>query len=178
MKENNRKKKSLLDSMEKNVSGGFSVPENYFDMLSASIENKVLSIPNLASLPKENVFEVPDGYFARLENSIRENISSQTESIIIPAGQWFRRPKLVAAFASVLVLFIAASTFFLSNVNHRITDKDISFSDIYNSEYVNELDETSLASLLEEPAASPSSTQFEDYIIDNNVDISTITEEL
>lgn len=179
MKEHNEEKKSVLDSLEKNgLSGGFSVPENYFEMLSENISDKVRSIPNFASVPKENVFEVPDGYFIQLENTIRENISSRTETVSVNVGAWFRRPKLVAAFASLIVVVIAVSAYFISSINTPITEKDISFNDIYVSDFVSELDESSLAALLDEPSSSPSSTQLEDYMIDNNIDISTLTDEL
>ena len=179
MNEHNSEKKSMLDTIEKNgLSGGFSVPENYFEMLNENISDKVRSIPNLASVPKENVFEIPDGYFVHLQNAIRENVSSQTEVVNAHVEQWFRRPKLVVSFATVLVLVIAVSSYFLSNINTPVTEKDISFNDIYASDYVCELDETSLAALIDEPASTPSSTQLEDYMIDNNIDLSTLTDEL
>ena len=166
--------------MEKNVSGGFSVPENYFEMLSENISDKVRRIPNLVSIPKENVFEVPDGYFAQLENAIRENISSQRESVPVLLEQWYRRPKLVLAYAAVLTFIVVASTYILnSGINRTVTDKDISLSDIYSSDFVTELDETSLVALLEESAGPvENSTQIDDYMIDNNIDISTLTDEL
>jgi hypothetical protein len=167
---------SHLDSLEKNLSGGFSVPENYFEALSKNISDKVQSIPNLNSVPKENVFEVPDGYFAQLENSIRENVSSQATPVYAQVEQWFRRPKLVLVYASVAAVMIVTSVYFL-NTNHAVTEKDISFNDIYSSDIVSELDETALAALLDEPSAS-TSTQLEDYVIDNNIDVSTLTEEL
>ena len=180
MKEHNEEKKSLLDSMEKNLSGGFAVPENYFEMMSASIENKVRSITNLVSVPKENVFKVTEEYFSELENAIRENISSERISVQKEVEQWYRRPKLVLAYASVLIFVLVTSTYFMtSNIHQTVSDKDISFNDIYSSDYVNELDENSLVALLEESSApAQSSTQLEDYMIDNNVDISTLTDEL
>jgi len=75
---------------------------------------------------------------------------------------------------------IMTSTYFLtSNIHQTVTDKDISFNDIYSSDYVNEMDESSLVALLEETSApSQPSTQIDDYMIDNNVDISTLTDEL
>jgi hypothetical protein len=175
--EHNEEKKSLLDTLEKGgVSGGFCVPENYFEMLSEKISDKVQSIPNLSSVPKETAFEVPDGYFVHLEYAIRENISSETTSIPAQIERWYRRPKLVLAYASVLVIIVFSSVYLLT-ITNAVTEKDILFNDIYNSDYVNELDESSLAAMLDE-SSSPSSTQLEDYMIDNNIDISTLTDEL
>ena len=186
MKEHNEEKKSLpageagmLDLMERKVSGGFSVPENYFEVMSENISDKVRSIPNLSSVPKANVFEVPDGYFARLENAIRENISPESISVVQQVEQWYRRPKLVLAYASVFIFVIIVSTYFLTDsFNSTVSDNDISLNDIYSSDVVNELDESALASLLDEPSASSSSAQLEDYMIDNDIDISTLTDEL
>jgi hypothetical protein len=177
MKEHNQEKKSLLDSLDKDgLSGGFSVPANYFEMLSENISAKVSSIPNLFSVLKENVFEVPDGYFIQLRNAIHENVSAQKEMIPVTAERWFKRPKLVLAYASVALMLIVTSVYFM-NLNHMVTEKDISFSDIYASDIVSELDETSLAAMLDEPSSS-TSTQLEDYMIDNNIDVSTLTDEL
>lgn len=177
MNEHNEEKKSLLDTLEKGgVSGGFSVPDNYFEMLSEKISDKALSIPNLSSIPKEKGFEVPDGYFVQLENAIRENISSESIQITVQIERWYKRPKLVLAYASVLFLIVVSSVY-IFNINKAETETEISFSDIYNSDYVNELDETSLAALIDE-SSSQSSTQLEDYMIDNNIDISTLTDEL
>ncbi|MBK5284178.1 MAG: hypothetical protein JJE25_02155 [Bacteroidia bacterium] len=179
--ENNEHKKTLLNSIEKkDLSGGFAVPENYFEILSNNIEERVRSIPNLVSIPKGNEFEVPQNYFAELEIAIREKVSSETQGSIIPAEQWFRQPKLVLAYASVLIFAIATSTYFLTtSINQKVSDKDISFNDIYSSEYVSEFDESSLVALLDEsPSSSQTSTQIEDYMIDNNIDILTLTDQL
>jgi len=179
--ENNNTNKSLLESMKKkDLSGGFAVPENYFEMLIGTIEEKVRSIPNLVSIPRGNEFEVPENYFAELENSIREKISSESENRVSLSKQWFKRPKLVVAFATVLIFAIVTSTFIFTETKHQIiTEKDISFNDIYSSDYANELDERSLVTLLEE-SSSPlqTSSQIEDYMIDNNIDILTLTEQL
>src|SRR5258708_38791743 len=138
-------------------------------MLSSEIEERVKNISNLISVPKENVFEVPQNYFAELENAIREKVSSEKQSHVIPLEQWYRRPKLVLAYAAVLIFAIVTSTYFLTNHIHQtVTDKDISFNDIYISDYVSELDESSLVALLEE-SSSPqqNETQVDDYMIDN-----------
>ena len=179
--ENNELNKSFLDSIEKkDLSGGYAVPENYFEMLSSAIEEKAKSIPNLVSVPKKDIFEVPQNYFAELEIVIGEKVSAQAEHNVLTIEQWYRRPKLALAYAAVLVFAIVTSTYFLTNNIHQaVTDKDISFNDIYSSDYVEELDESSLVALLEESSApSQSSTQIDDYMIDNNVDISTLTDEL
>ena len=178
-KQHNEEKKSLLNLIEKNLSGGFSVPENYFEMLSKNISDKVQSIPNLSSVAKQNVFEVPDGYFSQLENSIRENISAEKVSVVIPVESWYRRPKLVLAYAAVLVFGIFISTYVLKTNITSVTDNDISLNDIYSSDFVSELDESSLVALLDESSSpSDNSAQIEDYMIDNNIDVSTLTDEL
>ena len=184
-KKHNEKKKpaveermGLLDSMDKNSSGGFSAPENYFEMLSKNISDKVSVIPNLVSVPKENPFNIPDGYFVQLENAIQERVSSKGKYIPSPAGQWFRRPQLAPLFISAMILVLAVSSYLLININRPAADNDISFNDIYNSDYATELDETSLASLIDDPASVQSSNQLEDYVIDNDIDLSTLTDEL
>ena len=71
-----------LDNIpKKNI---FQVPENYFEGLSAKIEQRTQSV--VENLPKENIFKVPENYFEDLESKILAHISEETK--IIPLFTW------------------------------------------------------------------------------------------
>ena len=71
-----------LDSIpKKNI---FQVPENYFEDLSAKIEQRTQSV--VENLPKENIFKVPENYFEDLESKILARTSEKTK--IIPLFTW------------------------------------------------------------------------------------------
>ena len=71
-----------LDNIpKKNI---FQVPENYFEDLSAKIEQRTQSV--VENLPKENIFKVPENYFEDLESKILAHISEETK--IIPLFTW------------------------------------------------------------------------------------------
>jgi len=116
--------------------------ENYFEMLSSAIEEKVKSIPNLVSVPKENVFEVPQNYFAELEIAISEkSFCTNRTQCYSNRNQWYRRPKLVLCLCSGFDFCYHDFNLFSDEQYHQtVTDKDISFQRYYSSDYVNEME--------------------------------------
>lgn len=177
--ENNKEPKRVIsEEGADNFTGGFSVPENYFEKLESSIEEKVNRIPILYTTKSENPFAVPAKYFSELENSVREKVSLATERTA--SRPFYLRPRLVPVMALVLVLVLSTAMFVLLNrQGHSVSEKDISFTDIYNSVYISDLDESALAELIEMPADSNSNIlPFENYIIEDNTDIYSLTEEL
>ena len=157
--------------------GGFSVPENYFDKLQGDIDEKVSRIPNLYSVKKENPFTVPGEYFTELENSVQEKISLAKERSA--SAPFFLRPRLIPVMAMVLVAVCTVTFIVMNRSGNSVSEKDISFSDIYNSSYVADMDEASLYELVKESSQQNTNTsQYENYLIEDDTDIQTLTEEL
>ena len=80
----------------------FQVPENYFEDLSAKIEQQTQSV--VENLPKENIFKVPENYFENLESKILARTSEETK--IIPLFTWSakRTWASVAACSAIAIL--------------------------------------------------------------------------
>lgn len=89
----------LKNISKKNI---FKVPENYFEDLSAQIEQRTQLV--VKSLPKENVFKVPENYFEDLESQILARTIQQTN--IIPLFTWSakRTWTSVAACSAIAIM--------------------------------------------------------------------------
>ena len=95
-----KKQEFNLDSIpKKNI---FQVPENYFEDLSAKIEQRTQSV--VENLPKENIFKVPENYFEDLESKILARTSEETK--IIPLFTWSakRTWASVAACSAIAIM--------------------------------------------------------------------------
>ena len=175
--ENNKESGGKLPEGTDNFTGGFSVPENYFEKLESNINEKVSHIPVLYTTKSKNPFEVPAGYFSELENSIGEKVSQVKERVAF--RPLYLRPPFVTVLATALVLLVSAVTFMVLNrTGKSISEKDISFNDIYGSSYVADFDESVLMEMIDDSTLNSNTTSFENYLIEDNTDIYTITEEL
>ena len=95
-----KKQEFDLDNIpKKNI---FQVPENYFEDLSAKIEQRTQSV--VENLPKENIFKVPGNYFEDLKSKVLARTSEETK--IIPLFTWStkRTWALVAACSAIAIL--------------------------------------------------------------------------
>ena len=95
-----KKKEFDLENIpKKNI---FQVPGNYFEDLSAKIEQRTQSV--VENLPKENIFKVPENYFENLESQILARTSEETK--IIPLFTWSakRTWASVAACSAIAIL--------------------------------------------------------------------------
>ena len=80
----------------------FQIPENYFEDLSAKIEQRTQWV--VENLPKENIFKVPENYFEDLESKILALTSEETK--IIPLFTWSAKRTWVsvAACSAIVIL--------------------------------------------------------------------------
>src|SRR5687767_934691 len=147
--ENNKELSGKLPEGTDIFTGGFSVPENYFEKLESNINEKVNRIPILYTTKSENPFEVPAGYFSELENSIGEKVALAKERTA--SRPLYLRPRFVTVLATVLVLLVSTITVIVLNrTGKSISEKDISFNDIYRSHYAADFDESALMEMIDE----------------------------
>lgn len=174
---------------------GFEIPRGYFDSMLDEIEAKqAIEESVLSKIPKENSFEVPANYFEdmayKLQNAIAE------ESSRVPVWQtWLQivfRPRLVLAYASILVVLMGSFFFFNNQVPENKVAEVAGTTAIVapvslEDQLVAELDEALLAEALideEVETASPKSEKQKtdekavDYLMDNDIDVNTIINEI
>jgi hypothetical protein len=161
----------------------FIVPDDYFDSLSRSIQQQVQSLPDFEKTAAKEHFKVPEGYFDSLPTIIQQLIIDEKKKRIswgeIVDGIFFR-PKFALALASVAMLIVFSVKYFNRPISVQPVVAEISASDISGSTYFAEIDETLLAEAVAMHIATDEQkeTSLEDYLIENNIDISQLTEHL
>ena len=181
---NNELKKAAPRLFELKKENPFQVPDGYFDSLSNDIQHKVQPLPDFEKKAGENLFKVPEGYFDSLPTIVQQRIIDEKKIGInlggIVAGIFFR-PKYALAFASVAILIVFSVKYFNRPINVEPVVADVSYSDLGNSTYFAEMDESLLANAVAvqtTAAEDQKDESIEQYLIENNIDINQLTENL
>lgn len=175
-----------LSSIEKKAS--FSVPDNYFDTLPTEIMDKITSDPLLNPAAKANPFALPENYFNELPLDISNRIEKAKASKSNPAGLFkaVLRPQYAVSLITACFALFVCIRFFEKPVTVNISQPtaeniSISESDLLNgmdeSTLLNEISDESIA-LLNPDTKNVADKEMEDYIINNNIDISDFVKEL
>ena len=164
----------------------FTVPDGYFESMHAEVMNKILSQPDFESASEVNPFEVPAGYFETLPTLIQQRIIDE-KSKRITTREWmgavFSRPapKYALAFASVALLVLLSIKYFTRTIRVDMTAPQLSESEQLDAACLSQLDESVLAEVFTEEMSTVSVTQdqgIENYLLDNDIDLNSITEQL
>lgn len=167
------KLKSLLGKNE----NYFQVPPGYFGKLPEEVMDKINLIPDFGKTAVDSPFSVPDGYFEKLPGKISDRI------VINRTGShgWLAsllRPKIAIPAVFAVVLLIAGIYFYsIKSVTYK-SSSEISANDIENSGYIFRMDEELFVDALEDGSGNSKDESFEEYLIDNNIDLSQIENRL
>ena len=176
----------ILSSIERKEV--FSVPANYFDSLSDQIMERVSAPPVFEEITAANPFIVPENYFEGLPLDIIKRIEVSQSKKFSLAGLLAQvmRPKFSLTLITACFALLICIRFFekpiLLNVAQITAEVSISESDV-----LGEVDENTLMNVAAEENASvikvtnnksAGDKSVEDYIINNNIDISDIAKEL
>lgn len=168
----------------------FSVPENYFENLSVKITEKCVSAedvkfvaPVQVNIEKMNPYSVPVNYFEELPYIIVERCTkTQTESKLATLIAYIQNHKLsLTLVAAAVAMFIAVKFAPTDSPIRERVGATITAEDISNSNYLLDIDEAFIIEQLEEQddlEKKNKSSEIENYLIENNVDVSTIINEL
>jgi hypothetical protein len=162
----------------------FKVPDDYFDSLSRSIQQQIQSLPDYEKTAAKNAFKVPEGYFDSLPTIIQQRIIDE-KSKRVNWGEMidaiFFKPKFVLALASVALLVVFSVKYFNRPISVQPAVAEVSYSELSNSIYLAEIDESILADALAVQTNSDdeqNDVSLENYLIENNIDITQLTEHL
>ena len=165
----------------------FEVPENYFESLSSSITNKCfLSTSKLSEIKKENPFHVSSDYFEMLPQAIQEKIiASKNGTSLSEKLIWITKPQYsVSLVAIITVITIGAFFIYFNNPKETQTEL-IASNEISLNDQLSGIDESLLIETLTNNENSQGDNYKEinndrivNYLIENNIDITTITDEL
>lgn len=148
----------------------FEVPENYFSGFAAGISDKITQLPVEENTSHPLPFSTPSGYFEQLPIAIQERVAPtrRIRKLYKPALAL----SLAAIMAGIFFLFRSGSTGdMIPNDLSTITVAELEASHL-----VYELDEEALAAAYAEiiPEITEEEKAVEDYLIENELDISLI----
>ena len=149
---------SIEDNNKRNI---YKVPNNYFESLQESIEQKIIEIDlNDLKFSKRNIYEIPDQYFSTMENPVHKPDSDK----IIILNRWNNYNVFKIAASVSLIIGIAYLSFlFINNSTNNIdlmsNNYDFKISE-YETGLFNESEDELIASL-----------NFEEEIISNNTNL-------
>lgn len=182
---------SVLAEIKDDLSSGkaenpFAVPVGYFDSLNTEVMKKIESLPDFESVSSENPFQVPTGYFESLPTIIQQRIV-ENKSKRISIGEWiaevFSRPvpKYALAIASVILVIFLSTKYFTRTIKVDYVDQQIPDSEQLDAFYLQQVDESTLAEVYSEESSTMTESQdqgIENYLLDNDIDLNSITEQL
>lgn len=179
------------DELEKRTNGlselkkenPFKVPDQYFDSLPNQIMDKIETLPDLQRINKTNPYRVPEGYFDSIPASVQQRILEEKnkKSIFRGLTSISFLPKYSLALAVIIVLVIFGIKFFTKPSTLKAPENYFSLEEIQNSACFAELDEATLVDALRQQnntITTPVDNSIEQYLIDNNIDISQIENRL
>jgi hypothetical protein len=161
----------------------FRVPENYFQDFPAHMDKIIAQLPDFEKQASVNPYSVPEGYFEKLPLQINEAVlaatrKSRTWKELITA---ILRPP--SSVPSLLTISLIISSFFFFTKVHTVDLPE--YSETNNDEYstsviTQEVDESTLIQVLSDENIETSSVDdsYEEYLLDNNIDISQLENKL
>ena len=165
------------------VPNPFSVSADYFDTLNEEVMKKVKSLPDFDSVSPVNPFKVPSGYFDSLPTIIQERI---IEGKRFSLREWLGEvvqqsfPKYALAFASIILLLLFSVKYFTRTIRVDYVQQPAVEQELLDAAYLLQLDESTLAEVYSEETLSPSAQEngIETYLLDNDIDLNSITDQL
>ena len=165
----------------------FETPPGYFEQLPSLIQSRA----RLEALKKENTFAVPADYFDELPALIQDRLQAKSARVsLLEKLQWFIRPRFAVPAAAIIIGIFAGIYYFSANVENTNTlsayhpakaaaEYSIDADALSSSGYVDQIDE---ATIIEEINTGtdtiPQNKAIEDYLIDNDTDLSQLANSL
>jgi hypothetical protein len=161
----------------------FKVPEGYFDSLAENTIQRIQGETELKGVTNENPFHAPEGYFQSLPAVVRQKISENKKGSGISEwiGGFLFHPKFAFVTGMILLLLAFGIKYFSQNKIQQPQEFSISTEDLKNSDYLAEVDEFLIIDALEQQPANEKMKEdqsIEQYLIDNDVDISQLENHL
>ncbi len=176
IEENSEEKalKNLLNDAE----NSFKVPDGYFEMLPSKIMDKIDSQPDFNKSTEVNPFSVPEGYFEKLPIQIADRISTSAKPSIPSFIANLKRPRFAIPIGFASLVLIALVVLFSQKKLSVQPEKEISYDELENSSYFDSFDEDLLLGMVPIQNTEAADDSLEQYLLDNNIEISQIENEL
>ena len=158
-------------------SQSFNVPEGYFEELPEKVMNSINVLPDFDKQSAVQPFEVPSNYFEELPFVINDRIlAGRKESVSI--WKWIFNPtKQIIAALSITI--IAGSYFYFSRTKTiEINNSTCTVEEISESPYFESLSDDDLIDFLASQQDENTIDEYDQYLLDNDIDISQLEKSL
>ena len=181
----------ILAGIKKGMAEGqsgnpFATPAGYFESLNSNMMEKIESLPDFETTSSENPFKVPAGYFDSLPTIVQQRIIDVDSKGISFSG-WISgilsrpAPKYALAFASIALVVLLSTLYFTRTVSVEYATQQAPESEQLDAAYLQQLDESDLADLYAQQTSQETDSQeegMENYLLDNDIDMNSITDQL
>ncbi len=166
----------------------FNPSESYFNSFTSKLQNRIddeeeikALAPTLLSIDKYSPFEVPKDYFEELPTIIQERvIESKKKSAGLDWLILLFRPRFAVPLVVTVFIAIAGIKYMNNNSIKNIeSTEELSLED--NLYYINEtdiLEHLTADASIENESTSEDDNSIEEYLLDNNIDESNLSNEL
>ena len=161
--------------------------DDYFNSFSDKMQERVKAFeelrteaPLLSEIPKYNPFDVPEHYFDELPAVIREHCIQQKKDGWIDKLILLFRPGFVIPSMMVITLFVACFYYF-NNPSKESVKTEIAEENTIEEQLQNIDEATILDALTAEVTSENPDTESDhivDYLIDNNIDETSLNNDL
>jgi hypothetical protein len=161
----------------------FKADQDYFKSFSSRLQNKIDGLdeiqemaPLLSAIPKYSPFEIPAGYFDELPTLIQERVLGSKKGASFEWLISFFKPRFAFPALATILLLVAGITYM--NKTTKLPDTELA-EELSLEERLYEIDESTLIESLTaeniiENTATRDENSIENYLIDNNIDETTL----
>ena len=155
----------------------FNIPSGYFEELPEKIIDQINGLPDFDKTSVVNPFAVPEGYFENLSSTLAGKIVTQKSKL----ESWLsglQRPRIAIPIAFATMIMLAGLYFYKQRCIITPPTQEFSADDLRNSSYIQSIDEDLFVDVLSGQKDVNKDESLEQYLIDNNIELSQIENKL
>ena len=163
----NNEEKKLREALK---GDSFNVPEGYFEKLQGNVMDQINALPDFEKTSVTNPFSVPENYFETLPLSVGGKLKTQNPKLL----GWLLRPRIAISLAFATILLLAGIYFYNQRPASNQPMEECTAEDLRDSNFLQSIDEATFVDVLAELNTDTTYDDYEQYLIDNNIEISQI----
>ena len=136
--------------------------------------------PNLSKIKKENNFKVPDNYFEDFPTIVQEKISKKPSTFISRFLFFILKPQFIATFSILVIFFVTYSILNTHKEVNILISNDI--AEYFEQNQTDYNEDLLIDFIVNDPNIEISNNSENDviidYLIDNDIDYSTLVNAL
>lgn len=155
----------------------FNVPSGYFEELQGKIMNQINELPDFDKTALVNPFVVPDGYFENLPSAIAGKIVERKSKL----ETWLsgiQRPRIAIPIAFATIIMLTGIYFYKQKNIVVLPIQEFTFDDFENSTYIQSIDEELFVDVIAGQKDIITDESIEQYLLDNNIELTQIENKL